>query len=392
MRMSTRLSKVPAYPFARWGDACRKAVARGIDVIRLDVGNPDLPPPELAIAALSAAANRPRAHGYPGFRGTSDLREAIADYYAGRFGVTLDPESQIVTLLGSKEGIVNLSLALLDPEDVALIPDPGYAPYARGALLAGATPAFVRLRQAAGWLPDLKGIPEDDVRRARILWLNYPSNPTGACADLGFLADVVAFARRHDLLLCHDAPYTDVAFDGFAPPSVLQVPGADEVAVEFHSLSKTFNMAGWRVGMAVGNRDALALLARLKSNVDSGIPIPVQAAATAALRTDRAWIDARNAIYKERLDRLAAALVSAGLPVKPPRASLYLWVPAPGGACAQTCAERLLEATGIAVAPGTFFGPAGEGYLRVSATASAERIEDAVDRLCRLPRGWFDQA
>jgi LL-diaminopimelate aminotransferase len=379
MRPADRLSRLPPYPFARWGahvDAARKG---GLDVIRLDMGNPDLPPPDPVVQALVQSANRPDRHGYAGYRGLPALRGAIADYYRRRFDVILDPDTQVVPLLGSKEGIINLALAWLDPGDLALVPDPGYAPYSMGAALAGATAYPFPLRPELGFLPDLEAIPPDIAQRARLTWLNYPNNPTGATAELAFFEDVVAYARRHDLLLCHDAPYCDVTYDGYQAPSLLQIPGADQVGVEFNSLSKTWNMAGWRIGMAVGNREALAALARVKSNTDSGIFWPVQEAAIQALAADPQWVTARNRIYQRRLDIMLAGLEAADMVASRPRAALYVWAQVPPPS--EGYALALLQSTGVAVAPGSFFGPAGEGYVRLSLTAPEARIQEAMTRL-----------
>ncbi len=304
MKCAKRLSNVPPYPFARWAAHIKAAREKGLDVIRLDMGNPDMPPPDEVIEALCQSAQQPDHHGYPGFRGITALREAIASYYARRFDVTLNPETQVVPLIGSKEGIVNMALACLDPGDVALVPDPSYAPYTMGTLLAGAEVHTFPLQAERGFLPDLDAIPADVADRAILMWLNYPNNPTGATADLDFLGQAAEFAREHDLLLCHDAPYSDVTYDGYVAPSLLQVDGASEVAVELNSLSKTFNMAGWRMGMAVGNAEALALLARVKSNIDSGIFRPLQEAAVRALFVSPESIAARNTIYRERMERV----------------------------------------------------------------------------------------
>ena len=392
MEASKRLESVPPYPFVRWNKMCQAVEARGMDVIRLDVGNPDLPPPDAVVDALCTAAHDSSSHGYPGFRGKTRLREAIASYYARRFEVSLDPTTQIVPLLGSKEGIIHLSLACLNPGDIALVPDPGYAPYARAARLAGATPIFLPLRAEAGYLPDLSAIPIEIARKTSLLWLNYPNNPTGACSNLDFLSEAVAFARKHDIVLCHDAPYTDIAFDGFKPPSVLEVPGAADVAVELNSLSKTFNMAGWRVGMALGRSDVLCLLSQIKSNIDSGQFLPIQAAAIEALNTPTTWIDTRNAIYKERLSLLTKGLQNAGLQTKAPHATFYLWAALPADTLSEDAARFLLETVGISTTPGTFFGPAGEGYLRASVTTATDRISAAVDRLGSLPKDWMHLA
>ena len=393
MKRATRLTNTPPYPFARWAEHIGAARQRGIDVIRLDVGNPDLPPSDEVIEALCQSAHCPEHHGYPGYRGLPALRQAIASYYERRFGVTLDPETQVVPLIGSKEGIINLALACLDPGDLALVPDPGYAPYTRGVALAGAQVHAFPLLPERGFLPDLDAIPAGVADRAVLMWLNYPNNPTGAVADLEFFAQAVEYARRHNLLLCHDAPYCDVTYDGYVAPSILQVDGATDVAVEFNSLSKTANMAGWRVGMAVGSASALAALAQVKSNVDSGLFRPLQEAAIRALAVDPAWLAARNRLYQERLDIILDGLRAVGIAASRPRATLYVWagIPERDGArdakgedpgwTSEEFALELLRQTGVSVVPGTFFGPAGEGYVRVSVTAPTERIREAVQRL-----------
>jgi LL-diaminopimelate aminotransferase len=389
MRHAERLSRLPPYPFARWAEHVAAACQRGLDVIRLDIGNPDMPPPDDVIETLCRAARQPDGHGYPGYRGIPALRRAIAAYYDERFGVELDPDNEVLPLIGSKEGLINLALAYLGLGDLALVPDPCYAPYARGAILAGAKVHTFPLLPERDFLPDLDAIPPQVAGSATLIWLNYPNNPTGATVDLGTLARAVDFARQHDLLLCHDAPYVDVTYDGYQAPSLLQVPGALDVAVEFNSLSKTANMAGWRVGMAAGNAQALKALAQVKSNIDSGIFRPLQEAAIEALSVDRGWLADRNRIYQERLELLAEALRGLGLEPPCPRATLYLWTRIPGGDAGETSlrwtsqgfATTLLEETGIAVAPGSFFGPGGEGYVRVSATAPTARIREARRRL-----------
>jgi LL-diaminopimelate aminotransferase len=381
MKRALRLRAMPPYPFARWSESVAAVVRGGRDVIRLDVGNPDLPPPDAVVEALCRSAQQPGHHGYPGYRGLPALRQAMVDYYRRRFGVALDPERQVLPLIGSKEGIYNLALACLDPGDGVLVPDPGYAAYALSAALAGAEVCTFPLLPERNYLPDLEAIPPDVVRRAALLWLNYPNNPTGATAGLDFFTRAVAYARRHDLLLCHDAPYCDVGYDGYAAPSLLQVPGAADVAVEFNSLSKTANMAGWRLGMAVGNAAALDALAQVKSNVDSGLFRPLQEAAVQALAVDAGWIERRNALYQERLEILLAALARVGMAARRPRASLYVWAPVPAGWASEAFALALLKETGVVLAPGPFFGPAGEGYVRLSVTAPTARLREAMARL-----------
>lgn len=385
MKRADRLRDMPPHPFARWARHVEAARGRGLDVIRLDMGNPDLPPPEEVVEALAESARQPNHHGYPGYRGLLHLRQAIAEYYHRRFDISLDPDTQVVPLIGSKEGIVNLALSYLDPGDLVLVPDPGYASYTMGAALAGAQVHRFPLRPEQGFLPDLSAIPADVAGRAVMMWLNYPNNPTGATAELGFLAEAVEFSQRHNLLLCHDAPYCDVTYDGYLAPSVLQVPGASEVAVEFNSLSKTWNMAGWRIGMAVGNAAALAALAQVKSNTDSGIFRPVQEAAVRAFSTVPEWTAARNQVYQERMGILLEGLEAAGMEASRPRATLYVWAQLPRRwTASERPSERfalaLLEETGVAVAPGSFFGPAGEGYVRVSVTSPTERIREGMKR------------
>ena len=387
MKVAARVREMPPYPFARWGRRVEAARAAGLDVIRLDAGNPDLPPPTEVVATLCASARSGERHGYPGYRGASVLREAVSAYYRRRFGVSLDPEREVLPLLGSKEGIVHLALACLDPGDLVLVPDPGYAAYALGARLAGAEVWPVPLRAEGGFWPDLSAIPAEVAERAVLMWLNYPHNPTGATAGLGFLAQAVDFARRHGLLLCHDAPYCDVTFDGYVAPSLLQVPGAREVAVEFNSLSKTWNMAGWRVGMAVGNAEVLATLARVKSNVDSGIFLPLQEAAARALSLDGGWVAGRNAVYRRRMEIVDQGLRAAGMAHTRPRATLYVWAQVPEGWDSVSFAEALLERTGVAVAPGVFFGAEGQGFVRLSVTAPTERVREGMARLVAMVRG-----
>jgi len=390
MKRSNRLLNMPPYPFARWAACIGAAREKGLDVIRLDIGSPDVPPPDEVIEALCRSARRPDLHGYPGYRGTPELRGAMAEYYGRRFGVALDPDTQVVPLIGSKEGIVNLALSCLDPGDLALAPDPGYIPYTMGVHMAGAEVRTFPLLAERDFLPDFDGIPNEVADRASLMWLNYPNNPTGATAgvdredSLGFFAQAVDFARRHDLLLCHDAPYCDVTYGDYVAPSLLQVEGASEVAVELNSLSKMCNMAGWRVGMALGNAEALAALGRVKTNMDSGIFYPIQEAAILALSIGPEWIAARNEIYKERLEIVTEALDEIGLEFSRPRATLYVWVRAPQGWGSEQFALALLEQTGVSLSPGPFFGPAGEGYVRVSVTAPTERVREAMERLRRF--------
>jgi LL-diaminopimelate aminotransferase len=381
VEVTQSLRDVQVYPFSEWNARCKAVGDRGLDVIRLDIGNPDLPPPDAVIEAATSALHSPHDHRYPGYSGIKELRHAIAAYYRRRFGVSLDADAQVSVLLGSKEGIIHLQRALLNPGDVVLVPDPGYTPYVAGARMAGAD--VVRFPLAADGAFDFEAIPEGAVRRARLIWLNYPNNPTGGVAEREALERAVAFARQHDLLLCHDAAYTDVRFGTYMPMSLLGIPGAADVAVEFNSLSKTYNMPGWRIGYAVGHPHALRLLELVKSNIDSGMFLPLQRAAVAALGTDDAWIARRNGVYEDRLKTLASILSRVGLAPVVPSATHYLWVPVPAAETAESFAIRWLEAAGVAVAPGTFFGPGGEGFLRVSATVPDEQIDQVEERLRR---------
>jgi LL-diaminopimelate aminotransferase len=352
-----------------------------MDIIRLDIGSPDLPPPDFIVEAMYRSARHAGKHGYGGYYGIPALRQAMATYYQQRFGVELDPDTQVAPLIGSKEGIVNTALAFVDPGSLVLVPDPGYPTYTLGTLLAGGETYAVPLLPEKDFLPDLEAIPADVARAARILWLNYPNNPTGAIAPLEFFERVVAFGMRHDVLICHDNPYCDVTFEDYVAPSLLQVPGALDVALEFNSLSKAYNMAGWRVGMAVGNAAAVQTLARTKTNVDSGIFLAIQDASIEALTGDQDWLKGRNEIYRERRDLILAGLREVGMRARKSQASLYIWAETPEGHTSEAFATRLLEEAGISIASGTAFGQHGEGYLRISLGMSTERVREALVRL-----------
>jgi len=384
MNVAQRIENLPPYVFARLGIRIRELMAEGKDVIRLDIGSPDLPPPEALIEVMYTSARNPRHHGYAGYNGTPELRQAVATYYQRRFGVTLDPGKEIVALIGSKEGIANVALAFVDPGGTVLVPDPGYPTYTMGTLLAGGVPYRMPLLAENGFLPDLGAVPEEVARAATMMWLNYPNNPTGATAPLSFLEEAVAFARRYELLICHDNPYCDITFDGYVAPSLLEVPGAKEVALEFNSLSKTYNMAGWRVGMAVGSAKAVEALSRTKTNIDSGIFLPLQDAAVAALAGDQSWLAERNEIYRQRRDLILAALGELGVEASKPQASLYVWARTPSGVGSEALAKYLLEEAAVSVVPGTVFGPNGEGWLRISLGMDTARIEEAMERLKQL--------
>lgn len=378
---SERMRRLKPYPFAALERRIAELQAQGRDIIRLDIGSPDMAPPAFILEAMERSARDPRAHGYAGYRGIPSLRQAVARFYARRFGVELDPDREVLILIGSKEGIFNLSLAYLGPGDVALVPSPGYPTYTDGALAAGADVFYMPLRRERSWFPDFSEIPPEALARAKVLWLNYPNNPTAACPTYEFLAEAVAFARRHNLLLAYDNPYADVAFDGYRAPSVLSIPGAKDVAVEFYSLSKSHNMAGWRVGMLVGNAEVVGTVAQLKSNIDSGHFRPIQEAAAIALTHDDEWMAERNAEYARRRDVVVDGLNAAGLTAERPRATIYVWARLPSGWRSADYAARLLEETGVSVAPGAMFGEAGEGYIRISLVQPVPRLEEAVRRI-----------
>ena len=381
MRVAERIGNLPPYVFAQVGRRLRELEAEGKDIIRLDIGSPDLPPPAFIVEALEHSMEDPSHHGYSGYYGTPKLRQAIATYYENRFGIELDPDREVTALIGSKEGIANLALAFVDPGQPVLVPDPGYPTYSLGTVLAGGMPVRVPLLAENKFLPDLEAISPDIAQQAKIFWLNYPNNPTGAVASLDFLERVVDFARQHDILLCHDNPYCDITFDGYTAPSLLQVPGAMDVALEFNSLSKTYNMAGWRVGMAVGNAVAVEALARTKTNIDSGIFRPIQDAAAVALTGDQSWLGERNKIYRERRDMILATLRQIGIKADTSLASLYIWARVPEAYTSSEFSTRLREEAGISIAPGSAFGPHGEGYVRISLGMSTERVQEAMERL-----------
>jgi LL-diaminopimelate aminotransferase len=356
----------------------------GYDIVRLDIGSPDLPPAPPIIAALASSAAKPGAHGYQPHTATPALRAAWAEMYRRLYQVELDPDQEVVPLLGSKEGIFHMAMAHIDPGDVVLIPDPGYMTYTRGALFAGGEPFYLPLLPERNFLPDLQAVPAEVARRAKLLWLNYPNNPTAATASLEFFQEAVDFARQYELLVCQDAAYAQVTFDGYQAPSLLQVPGAKEVAVEFNTLSKSHNMAGWRAAAALGNPDALRALFKLKTNVDSGHFLPILEAATQAMTGDQGWLAERNRVYRRRRDLILPALRDLGLQAEKPRASLYVWCKVPGGGSSVDFVNTLLEKAHVSLTPGIVFGAAGEGYVRLSLTAPNDRIDEAIRRLAAL--------
>jgi len=379
VRPARRVQSLAPYLFAELDRKVAAKRAAGVDVISLGVGDPDLPTPRHVVEALQEAAEDPATHRYPSYQGLPAFRVAVSDWYRERFGVGLDPDTEVLALLGSKEGLAHLAFALIDPGDEALVPDPGYPVYAGGTALAGGTPVPVPLTADRGFLPDLDAVAP--TSRTKLLWLNYPSNPTAAVTDRDLFDRAVALARRHDLLLCHDAAYTEITFDGYVAPSVLESPGAKDVAVEFGSLSKTYNMTGWRVGYAVGNAEAIRALGTLKTNLDSGIFHAVQRAAVAALTGAQDHVEQMRAIYQKRRDLVVSTFQDVGLSIEPPLGSIYVWLPVPGGGTSAEFATELLEEAAVVVAPGTGYGSGGEGYVRISLTVSDQRLQEAMDRI-----------
>ena len=384
MKLAKRIQKLPPYLFAEISHKVAEKRSQGVDVISFGIGDPDLPTPEHIIESLREASLDPANHRYPETEGLPELRQAIAGWYERRFRVLLEPEREVLPLIGSKEGIGHIALCFIEQGDVALVPDPGYPVYAMGTLLAGGEAYYLPLREEDGFLPDLEAVPGEVLRRARVLWLNYPNNPTGALADIAFFERAAAFGREHGLAVLHDGPYSEVAFDGYAPPSFLEAEGAREVGIEFHSLSKSYNMTGWRIGMATGNAESIDALMRVKSNLDSGIPQAIQRMAIAALEGPQDCIAEQNAVYQRRRDRLVEALSKMGLRVRPPQASLYIWPRLPEGQTSIQFAGRLLDDVGVVVTPGIGYGPHGEGYVRISLTIPDERLEEALRRM----EGW----
>ena len=386
MKVSKRIEELPPYLFVRISQKIAERKSRGEKVISFGMGDPDIATPDSIIQRLCREAKMPANHRYPETYGLPEFRRAIAQWYERRFGVVLDPDKEVLPLIGSKEGIGHIAFCFIDPGDVALIPDPAYPVYSVSTMFAGGEAYFMPLTEDNGFLPDLERVPPEVARRAKVLWLNYPNNPTGAVAGIDFFKKAVAFAKKYDLVVCHDAPYTEVAFEGYRPPSFLEVPGAKDVGVEFHSLSKSYNMTGWRVGMAVGNAQIRDALMRFKSNLDSGIPQAIQYAAIEALRGDQSCIEEHNAIYQRRRDRIVKVLREVGLRVTPPKASLYIWAGIPDGYTSAEYATKLLDGAGVVVTPGTGYGKYGEGYIRLSLTAADSEIDEGLECLLAWSR------
>ncbi len=379
-----RILTLPPYLFAAIDRMKQEAIRSGIDIINLGIGDPDQPTPAHIIERLQQAAKNPRHHQYPSYDGMREFRAAVARWYQHRFGVTLDPDTEVLTLIGSKEGIGHLPLAVINPGDVALVPSPGYPVYAVATLFAGGKPQMIPLRKTNNFHPDFEAIPSSALKRAKLCFLNYPNNPTSATTTPEFFRDAVAFARRRRLIIAHDAAYSEIYYDGRRPPSFLEVEGARDVGVEFHSLSKTFNMTGWRIGFVVGNRNVIAALGKVKSNLDSGVFQAIQEAGIAALESPQQVTDAIRRRYQERRDLFVPGLKQLGFEVDLPAASFYVWVRVPKRTTSAAFTARLLQQAGIVTTPGNGFGDAGEGCIRMTLTVSSERLREALDRMKRL--------
>ena len=381
MNFASRIDKVPPYLFV---EISRKIAAKreqGIDVISFGIGDPDIPTPDNVIEKLRETALDGPNHRYPETDGLPEFRQAVADWYQSRFGISVHPDRETLPLIGAKEGIGHAALCFIDPGDIALVPDPGYPVYSVGTWFAGGECHWMPLLEENGWMPDLDAIPSDVADKAKVIWLNYPNNPTGAIADADYFAKVVEFAKAHDIAVMHDASYSEVAFDGYRPISFLETPGAMDVGVEFHSLSKSYNMTGWRLGMAVGNEEIISALMVIKSNLDSGVPNAIQYMGMEAMQLSMKAIDERNAIYERRRDRVVQTLRDIGLDAIPPKASLYVWTRIPEGFTSAEFTALLLDEADIVVTPGNGYGQYGEGYIRLSLTIDDADMEKGLAKL-----------
>ena len=381
MKFARRLDRVPPYLFAELERKIDEKAKAGIDVISLGIGDPDLPTPPAVVEEMQRQVGRPETHRYPSNRGLQAFRRSVSDFYADRFGVDIDPETEVVPVLGGKEGVAHIAFACVEPGDVCLSPEPGYPPYTSGPLFAGADIHYLPLREDLGFAPDLDGIPVDVLVRAKLLFLNYPNNPTGAIVPDSLFLRAVELAREHDLIVVHDNAYSEIAFDGYRPPSFLATDGAKDVGVEIFSLSKGWNMTGWRVAWVAGNAEVVERYRSLKTNLDSGMFDALQLAAVAALTAARDFPAEMSEIYRRRRGLMIDALTAIGLPASPPKATPYIWVRVPEGYNSASFTELVLEEAAVVVSPGPSFGPSGEGYVRISLTVADERLEEAARRI-----------
>ena len=384
IRKAKRINELPPYLFAEIDRGKREALSRGVDLIDLGIGDPDIPTPPVIVEKLMESASKPVNHRYPNSSGMAEFREAVAQWYKVRFNVNLDSTKEVVSLIGSKEGIGNMAVAFVDPGDVVLVASPCYPVYHIGTAFNGGKNYFLPLKKENAFLPDLEAIPAEIARQAKLLWINYPNNPTAAVADKAFFERVVEFANKYNVIVCHDAAYTEMGYDGYRPMSFLQVEGARDVGIEFHSLSKTFNMTGWRIGMAVGNPELVTGLAQAKSNLDSGIFQAIQEAGIEALRLGDQIAEPSRKIYQERRDVLVEGLRAVGLDCEKPRATFYVWVSCPKGLSSAAFTTKLLEEAGVVTTPGNGFGDAGEGYVRFTVCVDKERLREVAERIRRV--------
>ena len=381
IKWANRINELPPYLFAEIDAKIEELTKQGRDIIDLGVGDPDLPTPKNIIQALERAANDPANHRYPSYVGMLGFREAAADWMKARFGVEVEPQSEVLALIGSKEGVAHIPMAFIDPGDVVLVPDPGYPVYPVSTTFAGGVPWLMPIRKENGFLPDFSEIPADILKKARLMFLNYPNNPTTAVAEKGFFEDVVELAAKHNIIVCHDAAYTEVAFDGYKPMSFLEVDGAGEVGIELHSHSKTFNMTGWRLAFAAGNKRVIGGLGKVKTNIDSGAFQAIQIAGIEAFASHPEGLDERIKIFEHRRDIFCKGLDDIGLKYTRPKATFYIWIEVPEGSSSKDFAAKLLAEAGCVMTPGNGFGKYGEGYVRVSTTIATERLEEAIERL-----------
>ncbi len=384
IKKARRISELPPYLFAEIDRRKREALARGVDLIDLGIGDPDIATPSVIVEKLLEGASKPVNHRYPNSTGMLEFRQAVSAWYQTRFAVKLDPAKEVVSLIGSKEGIGNMAVAFVDPGDVVLVSSPCYPVYHIGTAFSGGKNYFLPLTKQNHFLPDLESIPADVAKQAKLLWINYPNNPTAAVADEDFFKRVIAFANKYNVIVCHDAAYTEMGYDGYRPMSFLEVDGAREVGIEFHSLSKTFNMTGWRIGMAVGNPELVAGLAQAKSNLDSGIFQAVQEAGIEALKLGDKIVEPSRKIYQERRDILVDGLRAVGLECEKPRATFYVWVSCPKGLSSAEFTAKLLDEAGVVTTPGNGFGDAGEGYVRFTVCVDKERLREVAERIRRV--------
>ncbi|MEW6607919.1 MAG: LL-diaminopimelate aminotransferase [bacterium] len=381
IEMANRIAALPPYLFAKIDELKQAARKKGIDLIDVSIGDPDMPTPNHIIEALNQASYDPKNHQYPSYNGLLELRVAIANWYKNRFSVELDPEKEVLPLIGSKEGIAHIPFAFVETNDIVLVPDPGYPVYQSATILAGATPYSLPLREQNDFLPDLSEIPDNILSRAKLLFLNYPNNPTSATCSLKFFQQVVEFANKYNIIVCHDAAYSEIYFDGIKPVSFLEVDGAKEVGIEFHSLSKTYNMTGWRIGFAVGNEKVLSGLLKVKTNIDSGIFQAVQYAAIKALTSSQDCVEQMRTMYQSRRDVLIDGLNSLGLKVKKSKATFYIWLSTPNHLTSTKLTTQLIEKAGIVTTPGVGFGDYGEGYIRFALTVDEQRLKEVISRI-----------